>query len=160
MFNILTSFFSLYYYPLIITPLWRGPCCVSQSLLHLGLFTQSLLLLRHSLSLIADIVSIGCSVDFGELHSSIMSMCVYLSKACFIEPICLGYFPLLRNWVECKIHFLSKSCRSNLQTHLNKSKWRNNFCHKVKEIFICWLNPTQIAGFASEHFADCASWPQ
>ena len=61
--GLMFSFFPchiLSYHPLIITPLW----CLTlyQSLLRLGLFIQSSLLLPSRFTLVADIVSIGCRV--------------------------------------------------------------------------------------------------
>ena len=77
--------FFLSYPPLIITPLWWGPYCITVSSCH-GLFVQSAQLLHCRLSLIADIVSIDCSASCCVVLESILIPQVR-------EPICSGYIP-------------------------------------------------------------------
>ena len=77
--------FFLSYSPFIITPLWWGPYFITVSS-YLSLFIQSLQLLHQRLSLIADIVSIGCSVGCSVVQQSILIPQVR-------EPIFSGYIP-------------------------------------------------------------------
>ena len=125
-FNFIIFFMS--YHPLIINPLWWGPYCVSQSLLCLGLFTQSSLLLRCRLSLVADIVYIGCSVGYVvlvvELHSRVIwahaSICLITRV---IRQICSGYVSFFaQREINCDSFFWPRlgSCES-LQTYIKNS---------------------------------------
>ena len=100
----------------------RGPYCVSYSLfLHLGLFLQSSLLLRHRLSLVADIVSIGCRVGFVVLHSRVFCkyrranlfwLCPFNSEVVLfrqqyfrLKVVCVStYFEVFVSKHLCKIH--------------------------------------------------------
>ena len=154
----ISDIFFLSYYPLIITP--QGGLAVSQFHVVLA-YIQSSLVTPRRLSIVADIV-ICCSVVVVVLHSrlyDVLHASITAKRMCIKGPIYSGYMSLLRNRVECKIHFLSNRCCSNHQRviRINQSCI---FCHDAKEVFICWLSRARIAGLVSECSPNCASWPQ
>ena len=116
-----------------------GPCCITVPC-RFGLYT---IIACYLYSRLYDV-----------LHASITA-----KRMCIKGPIYSAYMSLLRNRVECKIHFLSNRCCSNHQRviRINQSCI---FCHDAKEVFICWLSRSRIAGLVSERSPDCASRPR